>query len=660
MKGKQLASFFAVLLALLSGLFPAGSALAQSAGRPILTVRNYAVGPSPVRAGQEFTITIEIYNNGSRAGENTMAVFTGGDFLPVGQTGHTLWQLHINHTVQVTQKMRAPADLSSGIHQLQIDLCANDYEGNHYEFPQSIPIEVIGAAPAPVGGPPKIIVQAADTDPMPLAPGTPFTLTLRLANMGDRTATNLFVRCTSADIAVPTTGSTVTPVEDVRPGRTVTVTLPLLLSGTIDRGGRHTLDLVVEYTDYGGSSYKDDQAIGIQVDAELIQQPQIIVQQYMAVPADLTPGSPFTLTVEIANLGDAPARRVSIALGGKDGSSLAPFVLVDSGNTAYLPQLQPGEQTAIQYRLVVDASADVKSYLLPVALSYQDEQGTDIAETQRVSLMVQGRPQTVPQLVVSAYRTMPERLTPGDIFTLTIQVANVGTADAQRLSIALGGPDGAALEPFMPVGAGNVSFVGTIAGDHSVTITQKLIVDGSANAKAYSLPVALTYDHEGARETSVQRLSLIVRKQVQLQVAVYSSPDTLAVGTPAPVSLEVLNLGRHTVDIITLRGTGAQMDIETDGTPFVGPLDPGGSAPLDVTITPRQSGTVSLIVQIDYRDDLNQTQTIRQALALQVNGNSILAVPGQGPGQTEPPLKEASFSWNTLTRAIKGFLGFGS
>jgi len=64
-------------------------------GRPILTIRNYSVEPARVVVGREFVVTVEIYNNGSRAGENTMVTFPGGTFLPVGDTGHLLWQLHI-------------------------------------------------------------------------------------------------------------------------------------------------------------------------------------------------------------------------------------------------------------------------------------------------------------------------------------------------------------------------------------------------------------------------------------------------------------------------------------------------------------------------------------------------------------------------------------
>ncbi|MBL7066049.1 MAG: IPT/TIG domain-containing protein, partial [Anaerolineae bacterium] len=207
-------------------------------GRPILTIRNYHVEPSRVVVGREFVVTIEVYNTGSRAGENTMVAFPGGTFLPVGETGHLLGQLHINHTAVVTQVMRVPSGLSSGSYNLQVNLSANDWEGNHYDYPQTIAVEVVGVG----HGRPQLVIEAAQTEPAALGPGDIFSLTLRLANRGDRTATRVVIGAASADLAVPAGGSNVVAAEPVGINRTVTVTLPLVL-GEVTQAGRLSLDI---------------------------------------------------------------------------------------------------------------------------------------------------------------------------------------------------------------------------------------------------------------------------------------------------------------------------------------------------------------------------------------------------------------------------------
>jgi hypothetical protein len=76
-------------------------------GRPILTVRNYTVDPLRVRPGQEFTVSLEVYNNGSRAGENTMVGLSpAATFLPLGEKGYVFGQVHINATFVATQRFR--------------------------------------------------------------------------------------------------------------------------------------------------------------------------------------------------------------------------------------------------------------------------------------------------------------------------------------------------------------------------------------------------------------------------------------------------------------------------------------------------------------------------------------------------------------------------
>jgi hypothetical protein len=211
----------------------------------------------------------------------------------------------------------------------------------------------------------------------------------------------------------------------------------------------------------------------------------------------------------------------------------------------------------------------------------------------------------------------------------------------------------------MPVGSGNVLFVDTLQAGQSVRVVQPLIVDGAAQAQAYNLPLALTYiGSEGAPDTQVQRISLIVRRRVELQVEVYSRPESLSVDIPAPLSLEVRNAGRGAVDVVELRATALNAALETEGTPFIGPLDPGGSAPLDLVLTPSQAGTIQLAVHVAYRDDLNRVRTWSGSLAFEADDTQPV---GPHPGTPEPsePRDSPAF-WPALAQALKGLIGFGS
>ncbi len=392
-------------------------------GRPILTVRNYTVEPMQVRPGQEFTVSIEVYNNGSRAGENTMAAFPGTTFIPLGEKGYLFGQVHINATFVVTQRFRAPASITNGIHQVEAKLSANDWEGNHYEYPAMIPVEVIGASTgaAPTGKP-KVLVEGVMTTPAVITPGMPFSLTLILANRGNRTAVNVMTHADPA-MAIPAEGGNVVSTDVLRIDNVVTVTLPLLLK-PVKEGGRQGLTIVLEYSDYNGGGYSDQQTVGIDIDTSLANRPQLLINAYHTDPSSISPGDSFTLTLELANVGGGDAQRITLALGGEEGENLGAFVPIEGSNVSFVPSVVAGQTTVLTMRLMVAGNAETKAHNLPVALAYDTETGTREKDTQRVSLMVFRRP----QFKVSFYRPVEGTAMAGQPFALPIEVVNSGTA----------------------------------------------------------------------------------------------------------------------------------------------------------------------------------------------------------------------------------------
>jgi len=385
-------------------------------GRPILAIRNYRVEPSRIVVGREFVVTIEVYNTGSRAGENTMLTFPGGTFLPVGETGHLLGQLHINHTAVVTQVMRVPSGLASGSYNLQVSLSANDYEGNHYEYPETLAVEIIGVG----HGRPQLVIEAAQAEPAVLRPGDTFSLTLRLANRGDRTATRVVVGAASADLAVPAGGSNVVAAQPVGINRTVMVTLPLVL-GEVTQAGRLGLEISLEYGDYTGGSYADRQSVGLEVSTALADRPQLLLAGYRIAPDPLAPGDTFTLALEVSNVGGGEAQRLTLTLGGEEGSGMGPFAPLASGNVKFVPRLAAGATVEVVQRLVVDGSANPGAYSLPVALAFDDARGTRHTDSQLISLLVRRRP----HLQIGFYRPV-EVAVVGVPFELPVEVTNIG------------------------------------------------------------------------------------------------------------------------------------------------------------------------------------------------------------------------------------------
>lgn len=509
-------------------------------GQPLLTIRNYRIEPAQVKPGQEFTVHIEVYNNGSRAAENTMVVFPGGVFLPVGENGQVFWQIPINATFNASQRMRVPASIGNGVQALQVNLSANDFSGAHYDFPQTVAVEVIGASSGTgtSTGKPEILVENVTTEPPIITPGMPFTLTLLLANRGNRTAINLKAMG-DAGMVIPSRGGGVATLEALRVNQTATVTLPLMLKPSKE-GGRLGLPIALTYSDYSGGSYSGQQTVGIDVDTSLANRPQLLI----------------------------------------DG-----------------------------------------------------------------------------------YRTDPAQISPGDSFTLTLELVNVGGGAAQRLTLALGGEEGENLGAFVPIEGSNVSFVANIGAGETTAVALRLMVAGNAETRAHNLPVALAYDTGGGtREKGTQRVSLLVRRRPNFKISFYRPVEgTAMAGQPFQLPIEVVNASSFRFTISELSAAGEGLEFMGERSTFVGPLDPGGSWTLDTAAMQLESGTAEVVVSVAYMDDLNQTQIYSETLTVEVMEDPFSGENG-GPGPLEPdgPSDGSLGFWGQVLRFVKALFGLGS
>jgi hypothetical protein len=291
---------------------------------------------------------------------------------------------------------------------------------------------------------------------------------------------------------------------------------------------------------------------------------------------------------------------------------------------------------------------------LDVALDYADYQGGTYSEQQSIGLEVSTALENRPQLLVESYETVPDPLTPGAPFTLTLALNNVGGGEAQRVTLTLGGEGGTELGPFAPVASGNVRFVARLGAGDGVAVVQRLVVDGSAEPGAYTLPISLAYDDaRGTRHVDDQRISLLVRREPHLQVSFFRPVEGAVVGEPFELPIDVTNIGRTLVNVSTVEVTSKDLEIR-DGSLYVGPLDGGTTGSMEATAIAETGGTAEVVVTIHYLDDFEQSQTITQTLTVDVE-----TPPEEVPAEESAEEGEAGF-WGRILRVLRGLLGLGS
>jgi hypothetical protein len=402
------------------------------------------------------------------------------------------------------------------------------------------------------------------------------------------------------------------------------------------------------------------------------------------------PGQNFELRLTISNKGDDYAENVSLAFSSGD------FLPTGTGGVQVFNEIDPGESINLTQRMTANPTLEGQSVATTsLTVTYDSlTGGTSYTETFTITINVNNEQPTYgpavptatptaisrPQLVVSAYSSDVDPLQPGSMFNLSLDVQNLGSADARSVTMVLGGgvttASGTAepgdisggsgdLSTFAPLGSSNLVYLGDIPLGTKVSTNQKLIVNVSANPGAYAFKISFVYDDtQGNRLVNDQVITLLIYQLPQVEISFYQDPGFFYTGQPGSLPLQVNNLGRSTTVLGNMKVTCDGADL-TNNVSLVGALDPGGYFPLDVNIIPYQAGTLDITITVNYTDDFNQPREITQTLNVDVTEmptQEVLPPDGSGMypdgGGMITPVEETL--WNKVVRAFKGLIGLDS
>jgi hypothetical protein len=420
-----------------------------------------------------------------------------------------------------------------------------------------------------------------------------------------------------------------------------------------------------------------------------IVRPQIGVEVYRTKPQPVQYGQDFTLTVKLRNEGQAQAYNVQATFTSTD------YLPTKNGGVEIVGDLVAGNSVTIEQPMVVGNY--VYGFVsVEMNLSYNDASG--VAYTEKFTLNIESihgsgvaaataTPTGVKssQLVITSYATSVDPLQPGEQFTLTLTVENMGNVGAQRVTMIVGGgsssgggsTDGTPQAPggvsggggeftnFAPVGASNVQTLGDLPERGAVQARQDLIVNVSTNPGAYPMKVTFSYlNAKGEVVNDEQVITLLVYSLPTVDISFYRPPDPFFVGQPGALPIQVVNLGKRTAVLGTMKIESSAGTVE-NGTSLVGTLDTGGYFTLDAMVIPEQSGTMTLDITIDYTDDFNQPRTLTRSLQIEVMEGfeePIIepGVEGGGGGGEGFPLPQEENTLQKVWRFILGLLGLDS
>ncbi len=423
------------------------------------------------------------------------------------------------------------------------------------------------------------------------------------------------------------------------------------------------------------------------------ERPVIVIESYSTDPASLTIGEEFDLRINLENRGQTKATNVIVSFSAGD------FLPLGSGNVATVGALGSGKEKELTQNMIVNnAISSFNNTPYQITINYSDEQGTAYSETFTISLNVAyagygyatatPTPSAAdrPRLVITGYEVDAEMLKPGTQFNLKIQVSNLGTQDANQVTMVSGGAStststdtdnsqapgeisgsGGDFTNFSPLGVSNIQSLGRIPVGASVEGNQPLIVNVSIQPGAYSFKISFVYtDPNGNSRIDDQVITLLVFSPPVVDVNFYRTAGPFFVGQPNVLPIQIVNLGRSSIVLGNLTVTAPNAQIENN-TILVGTLEAGGYYTLDATLFPEQAGRMELEIKVDYTDDFNQPQTIHLVLPIEVQEMEMTGpemLPGEDPAMSPDfmmmPESSPETFFQKVWRFIKGLIGLDS
>lgn len=308
------------------------------------------------------------------------------------------------------------------------------------------------ATPPPGVQRPLVVIESY-TAGGAINPGREFDLSIKLSNLGQRTATNMVISFGGTDFLPRTTGG-VRAVANLDAGMKVDVTQPMFAPLALWGFSYGTVPVTITYNDGFGGSYTESFTLTLNLVVPAwggtatptptptqLARPQLVVSGYRTDVDPLQPGSIFELALEVRNLGAADARSITMVVGGTasvdasgtavpggisgGGSDVTNFAPLGSSNLVFLGDVAAGSLIQASQKLIVNVSANPGAYPLKLSFVYTSPTGQRMIDDQVITLLVY----SLPQLEVNFYQD-PGMFMVGQTTMLPLQVNNLGRKTA--------------------------------------------------------------------------------------------------------------------------------------------------------------------------------------------------------------------------------------
>ena len=359
--------------------------------------------------------------------------------------------------------------------------------------------------------------------------GQDFQLTVRLANNGGSRARGLQITFVAPELLMLGNGGVISK-DGLDQGRAVDIAQNMTAATYFYGQTTTAVDMTVSYFDEKGTQYSDKFTLNLKVYDTYNDVPratatptgshfsQLIISSYKTDIILLQPGMQFKLDMTINNMGDLPAKGVTMIVGGgtsSGGGSGTPgpggvsgssgdfsnFAPVGTSNVKPLGDISAQSSLVASQQLIVNVNTNPGAYPMKVTLTYNDSKGNPVNDEQVITLLVY----SLPNVDIGFYQPV------SDMFTyqanvLPLQVINMGRKSAILGNMTVTSPSGMV--------ENSQAFVGTLEPGGYFTL-DAMLTPGMAGQAEVQVTINYTDDFNTSRTISKTLTVNVVEMQVE-------------------------------------------------------------------------------------------------------------------------------------------------
>ncbi|MCK4647366.1 hypothetical protein KAT24_00355 [Candidatus Pacearchaeota archaeon] len=218
----------------------------------------------------------------------------------------------------------------------------------------------------------------------------------------------------------------------------------------------------------------------------------------------------------------------------------------------------------------------------------------------------------VSALTISSVSSNPTEVAPGEEVRLIIEIENNLGEDVENVVVSLDLED----SPFAPYRCSSQVIIEEIDDDDEEDAKFDLITNSGAKSGVYKIPVKISY---GDDDESEGLISLIINAKPELYISI--EDGMLIKGRNNELIIKIVNSGLGDAGFLSLK-LGSILGIKILGSDntYIGNIDSDDfdTAEFDISINENVQSSISLPVEITYRNSRNEEITENKNLVLKI------------------------------------------